>query len=121
MVGNRIAFGKEELIVEEGDMMIRIPNFLKSKAESVHEFCLSIFPDLDKNIQEGLRRIAMKDRGCFDWLMTRAIICPTNADCEEYLATPILGCNESSHDLLHFFRGSCRNGKRFFEVSASHG
>ena len=25
----------------------------------------------------------MKDRGCFDWLMSRAIICPTNADCEE--------------------------------------
>ena len=79
----RIGEGKEEVRAEEGDMMIKIPDFLKSKAKTVHDFCQSIFPDLNKNIQEGLQRIAMKDRGCFDWLMSRAIICPTNADAEE--------------------------------------
>ena len=79
----RIGEGREEIIDEEGDMMIKIPDFLKSKAKTVHEFCQSIFPDLNKNIQEGLKRIGMKDRGCFDWLMSRAIICPTNADAEE--------------------------------------
>ena len=63
--------------------MIKIPNSLKSKAKSVREFCQSIFHDLDKNIQERLRRIGMKDRGCLDWLMSRAIICPTNTDCEK--------------------------------------
>ena len=49
--------------------MIEIPNFLKSKANSFHEFCQSLYPDLNKTIQEGLRKIAMKDRGCIDWLM----------------------------------------------------
>ena len=63
--------------------MVRIPSILKSKAKNVEDFCKSIFPDLNKNIQEGLRKLALDDRGCFEWLLGRAIICPTNADTEE--------------------------------------
>ena len=79
----RIGEGKEPVVEEEGDFMVRIPSMLKSNAKNVEEFCKSIFPDLNKNIQEGLRKLALDDRGCFEWLLGRAIICPTNADTEE--------------------------------------
>ena len=79
----RIGEGKEPLVPEEGDMMVKIPDKLKSSAMTVEDFCDSIFPDLNKHVQDGLYKIATADRGAFEWLMSRAIICPTNSDVDE--------------------------------------
>ena len=79
----RIGEGKEPVEPDQGDFMVKIPEYLKSKSNTVKEFCQSIFPNLNNIVQEGLKRIALQDRGSFDWLMSRAIICPTNKDAEE--------------------------------------
>ena len=79
----RIGEGKEPLVTEAGDMMVKVPEKLKSQALTVEDFCDSIFPDLNKHVQDGLYKIATADRGAFEWLMSRAIICPTNVDAEE--------------------------------------
>ena len=79
----RIGEGKEPVDSSQGDFMVKIPDYLKSKSNNVKEFCQSIFPDVNNIVQEGLKRIGLQDRGSFDWLMSRAIICPTNKDTEE--------------------------------------
>ena len=79
----RIGEGREPLHPEHGDNMVVVPEILESKAVSVEDFCNSIFPDINKRIQDGLHNIATHDRGNFEWIMSRAIICPTNNDAQE--------------------------------------
>ena len=59
------------------DKMIEIPDYLKSKSRSVDEFCNEIFPKLKK---EYTKRSPSSWK---DWLLSRAIICPTNVEAAE--------------------------------------
>ena len=66
-----------------GEDMIKIPENLQSKATTITELCKKIFPVIKKIVQGGLKKILTDDDSWAVWLTERAIICPTNADCEE--------------------------------------
>ena len=59
--------------------MIRIPSYLKSKAKEVNEFCQEIYPDIHGKFEDCDNR----PHDWRDWLMSKAIICPTNKDAQE--------------------------------------
>ena len=59
--------------------MIRIPSYLKSKAKNVDEFCQEIYPDNHGKFANCHNR----PNDWRDWLMSKAIICPTNKDAQE--------------------------------------
>ena len=59
--------------------MIEIPDYLRSKSKSVDEFCNEIFPDL----RQKYEAFKIMPSLWKDWLLSRAIICPTNAEAAE--------------------------------------
>ena len=61
------------------EKMIEIPDYLRSKSKSVDEFCNEIFPNLRQRY-ESIKTIPSLWK---DWLLSRAIICPTNAEAAE--------------------------------------
>ena len=61
------------------EKMIVIPDYLRSKSKSVDEFCNEIFPNLRQRY-ESIKTIPSLWK---DWLLSRAIICPTNAEAAE--------------------------------------
>lgn len=78
----RIGEGTEETHPEVGQDMVKIPDHLKSKSENLNQFVEEIFPNLANVVSDGLKN-QLNDPNWSDWLMNRAILAPTNADCEE--------------------------------------
>ena len=78
----RIGEGREKEYPEIGESMIEIPSHLKSKAKSISEFCYETFPGLKNKVGTGMANRQF-DAEWVDWLMSRAVICPTNEDAEE--------------------------------------
>ena len=69
----------EDAEVDNEDVsdMIEIPDYLRSQSRTVDEFCQEIFPNLKKEIAERSPSSWKK------WLLSRAIICPTNVEAAE--------------------------------------
>ena len=78
----KIGEGREETFPDIGEDMIKIPANMKSKSTTLAAFCKEIFPDIKNIVEDGLRRMLVDD-GWASWMMERAIISPTNLDCEE--------------------------------------
>ena len=79
----RVGEGREENHPEFGNAdMIEIPEKFKSKTANIKEFCREIFPDLANVIENGLKN-HQSDPEWVNYLVERAILCPTNKDCEE--------------------------------------
>ena len=79
-----IGEGRREFI---DDSMIEIPDHLRFKTKeakdyTTEKFCDHIFTDLNQHVQNlystSRKRVAMSA----NWLLSRAIICPTNSDAE---------------------------------------
>ena len=62
---------------DSAEMVISLPEKFLSKATTAREFCAEIYPRLDAKVHAGL---ANDDDQWHDWLVERAIICPTNKD-----------------------------------------
>ena len=102
----RIGSGTEETSKDPkiGDDMVLIPPHLRSKANNVIEFCNEIFHDVDQMKKahastEEWNDFILTDTWK-DYIMSRAVICPTNSDTEEinqYLIKKLPG-------QLHIFR-----------------
>lgn len=60
--------------------MIRIPEELKSKAANLKDFFNEIYPSLHQRHKEAMKNL--DDKRHEAWLMERAIISSTNAECE---------------------------------------
>ena len=78
-----IGEGRREFI---DDSMIIIPDHLRFKTKEAKDyttenFCNHIFENLNEHIKNLYN--SSKSAKSADWLMSRAIICPTNSDCEE--------------------------------------
>ncbi len=78
----RVGEGKEPEDSSIGEGSIIIPDELKSKAIDLAEFCEEIFPGLKHRVDKGLKD-RLLDENWDKWLMSRAIICPTNKDAAE--------------------------------------
>ena len=78
----KVGEGREETFPEVGQDMIKIPEKLKSKSKSLEEFCDEIFPGIKDVVRDGLNK-GFTDDLWQDWITNRAIICPTNDDCQE--------------------------------------
>ena len=78
-----IGEGREEVFPNVGEDMIKIPENLKFKSNTLPELCKEIFPGMKKIVEDGLKLILTDDDKWAQWMTERAIICPTNADCEE--------------------------------------
>lgn len=93
----RIGEGREEVKIEPD--MVKIPDNLRSMAENSADFCREIFPNLKEKATKFQKDLATfkklqkdQDEGInswSNWLMSRAIITPTNAMAEEINQTLI--------------------------------
>ncbi len=78
----RIGEGTEPRNPTVGEDSIIIPDNLKSKAKDLKNFCDEIFPELRQKVENGMKERLLNEH--WDkWLMSRAIICPTNKDAAE--------------------------------------
>ena len=99
----RIGSGTEPNDPKESDMVI-IPPHLRSKASNVQGFCAEIFHEIDQmklahNSPDEWNEFIKTDEWK-NYIMSRAVICPTNSDTEEinqYLIKKIPG-------QLHIFK-----------------
>ena len=57
---------------------ISIPQKFISTAKTIREFCSEIFPDIKQVVN-----LQSDDKSWHDWLMERAIICPTNKEVQQ--------------------------------------
>ena len=70
--------------------MIVIPQDLRSKANNLNDFVNEIFPDIKSIANEGMKNVMIdSDNQWMHWLTSRAIICSTNAICQEVNAITI--------------------------------
>ena len=74
--------GEEETHPDVGENMIKIPEKYKSKSNNLKELCHEIFPGLAEVVKTGLKNHNSNPEWA-NYLVERAILCPTNADCEE--------------------------------------
>ena len=65
----------DELNESSAEVEVPIPSSLRSKAQTVEEFCGEIYPNLKNIVQAGLQS---NENSWHEWLTERAIICPTN-------------------------------------------
>ena len=78
----RVGEGREKTFPEIGEDMIKIPNEIKSEVETVEEFCDQIFENMKTIVEKGLESDDPTQIWT-EWLMERAIICPTNTEAHE--------------------------------------
>ena len=71
---------------ESAEVEIPIPHQLKSTAKSISDFCEEIYPNLKDIVSRGLEE---NDSNWHQWLVERAIICPTNSNVEDINSTII--------------------------------
>ena len=64
-------------VSDSAEKLISLPAKFLSTAKTVTQFCSEIYPNLKNKVKRGLRS---DDNDWHDWLMERAIICPTNKD-----------------------------------------
>lgn len=77
-----IGEGKEPSCPEIGLDMVKIPEPMKSKHTNIKDFANEIFPGLKNIVKEGMSKRDINPDWS-DWLMNRAIICPTNNDADK--------------------------------------
>ena len=70
--------GCEGVDYSSDETKIKIPEKFISTAKTVKEFCKEVFPDINTVIN-----LQSDDKSWYDWLMQRAIICPTNKEVHE--------------------------------------
>ena len=78
----KVGEGREETFPEIGEDMIMIPEELKSKAETLDQFCDEIFPNMNEIVGQGLHSDDPTNAWT-EWLMDRAIIVPTNNEAND--------------------------------------
>ena len=78
----KVGEGREETFPEIGQDMIKIPDEIKSKAETLDQFCDEIFPDMINVVGQGLQSDDPTNVWS-EWLMERAIIVPTNNEAND--------------------------------------
>ena len=80
-----IGEGRREFI---DDSMIEIPDHLRfrtkeAKDYTTENFCDYIFQNLNQHVQNLYSTSRLKKAMSAKWLLSRAIICPTNSDCDD--------------------------------------
>ena len=80
-----IGEGRKEFI---DDSMIEIPDHLRFKTKEAKDyttenFCDHIFQNLNQHVQNLYSSSHLKVALAAKWLISRAIICPTNSDCDQ--------------------------------------
>ena len=76
-VGNGLE-GCERVDYSSDETKIQIPDKFISTSKTVREFCTEIFPDIRQVVN-----LESDDKSWHDWLMERAIICPTNKEVQQ--------------------------------------
>ena len=76
----RVGDGLEGALADDkitADTLMTIPKKFWSAAKSTAQFCEEVYPKLSSVVSKGLQS---EDNDWHQWLMDRAIICPTNQD-----------------------------------------
>ena len=85
----RIGEGSDDETTKADSFMVNIPVNLQAKAKNTNDFCEEIYPRIKTTFQTytakcSIPAIAKNGWSMWrDWLMSRAIICPTNKDAQE--------------------------------------
>ena len=95
----------------DGETWIPIRPVLQSKSNTIHEFCSEIFPRLKEKVESGLKnRLVHDDTEWIDWLVSRAVIVPTNDDAQE--VNDILMKKLSGEEMVYKSADSLLNKKK---------
>ena len=80
----KIGEGHDDITVDVDEQdVVMIPPELRAKAKNLDEFGAEIFPRLRERVESGLKNQFYDDQEWIDWLVSRAIIVPTNEAAQE--------------------------------------